>query len=265
MMAQGIASSNQKGGVAKTTTCFSLGSCLAELGFRTLIVDLDSQSNLTIAVGLDPDEIEWSIADLLDHNRKVTRSFYKNVIQSTGMKGMDIIPSDLRLAGMEHQLFEREHYEIFLRQLLEPLEAEYDYILLDCPPSLGPITLIALSAADIVLIPIQCEYYAAQGLLRLMDIAEAICQRENPNLKVYFVVTMYDKRNHINREIYNQLKMNFSEYLLNAVIGIDTRLRESAALGEPVTLYAPRERASVQYRQLAQEIISICMSEDHKI
>jgi chromosome partitioning protein len=257
-MAHGIAISNQKGGVAKTTTCFSLGSCLAEQGYRTLVVDLDSQSNLTVAVGLDPDEIEQSFVDLIDEDGT---SSYDTVIQPTAIHGMDILPSDLRVAGVERHLFERDHYEILLKQLLEPLNEAYDYILIDCPPSLGPITLTALTAVDIVLIPVQCEYYAAQGLLRLMDIAEAIRHRENPTLKIYFVVTMFDQRNRINREIYSQLQKNFSDHLLNTVIGIDTRIREAAALGEPVIQYAPKARSSIQYRQLAQEIIRISTRE----
>ena len=258
-MTQIIAISNQKGGVAKTTSCFCLGACLAEQGYRTLIVDLDAQANLTLSVGLDPDEIDWSIADLFENQT----DNINHAILLTPIEGMEILPADLRLASIERWLFDQENYETILKKILLSFKVKYDYILLDCPPSLGSITLSALSAANRVLIPLQCEYYAAQGLLHLLGIADAIRQRNNPQLSYSLVVTMYDSRNRINREIYNQLRLNFSKYLLRTLINMDTHLREAAVMSEPITTYAPKSRASIQYRQLAQEIITISTSEVH--
>ncbi len=260
-MAYIVAISNQKGGVAKTTTCLSLGACLAELGRRVLVVDLDSQSNLTLAAGLDPDELTWTGADLLDTSRASPES-RERVIQPTSMEGLDILPADVRLASVERLLYEQENYEMILSQALDPWQAEYDYIFLDCLPSLGALTLMALTTAQTVLIPVQCEYYAARGLKRLLDIVTAVRERTNPDLAYYMVATLYDQRNGICRSILDQFQTNFSDRLLDTVIGVDTRLRECPVAGEPIILYAPRTRASQQYRQLAREFNAKIMKQE---
>ena len=251
-MDQIIAISNQKGGVAKTTTCLSLGACLAELGHRTLVVDLDSQANLTLAAGVDSDDLEWTLADLL-YSFDEAPPAREETIQPTLMEGLDILPADLRLASIERFMYEQDSYETILAQTLAPWQAEYDYILLDCPPSLGALTIMALTAAQMVLVPVQCEYYAARGLSRLLDIVAAVQERTNPHLTCHLVATLYDKRNRICRSVLEQLRDNFPDIMLDTVIGVDTRLRESPAVGEPIILYAPRTRASQQYRQLARE------------
>lgn len=254
-----VAISNNKGGVAKTTTCMSLGACLAELGYRTLVVDLDPQADLTLAVGLDVDELEWSLADLLDPGNGATSSRtsppdVSALIHPTGVEALDILPTDPRMAGTERLLYDCDDYETTLAQTLVPWHGEYEYILLDCPPSLGGLTLMALTAARWVLIPIQCEYYAARRVRRLLETVEIVRERTNPDLTCYLVATMYDQRNRICRGVLQQLRWHFSSQLLDTVIGVDTRLRESPVAGEPITLYAPRTRASQQYRQLAREL-----------
>ncbi len=252
-MAQVITISNQKGGVAKTTTCLSLGACLAELGHRVLVVDLDSQANLTMAAGLDPEALRWTVVDLLKEKGEALLEIKEGVIQLTLVKGLSILPADVRLVNIERALYEQENYEKLLAQALAPWQSEYDYIFVDCLPSLGALTLMALTAAHSVLVPVQCEYYAARGLKSLLDIITAVRERTNPNLAYYLVATLYDQRNKICQQVLELLQANFPNHLLNTIIGVDTRLRECPATGEPIILYAPRTRASQQYRRLAQE------------
>jgi chromosome partitioning protein len=252
-----IAISNQKGGVAKTTTCFSLGACLAERGQRVLMVDLDSQANLTIANGLDPDELEWSIVDLFQGEVNLGCRQTETLFYPTAMPGLELLPADLRLASLERFLYEQEDYETYLQDLLVPWKERYQYILFDCPPALGAMTIVALTAADMVIIPTQCEYYAAQGLMHLLDIAHAVQQRTNPSLHCFLLVTFYDPRNRMNRRVFNQLQVHFKDHLLKTVINLDARLREAPAVGEPINIYSPKTRASQQYRQLAEEIDSL--------
>jgi len=249
-----VAISNQKGGVAKTTTCMSLGAGLVELGNRVLVVDLDSQADLTMAAGLDADELPWTVVDLLDATGIMLPEVETGVIQSTRMEGLDILPADLRLANVERTLYNRVDYEHLLSQVLARWMNEYNYILLDCPPSLGAITLMALTTAQMVLVPVQCEHYAARGLSRLLDIVAEVHKRTNSELTYHLLATMYDQRNNICKRVLTQLQTHFGPSMFKAVIGVDTRLRESPVTGEPILLYAPRTRAAEQYRVLAQEV-----------
>jgi chromosome partitioning protein len=251
-----VAISNNKGGVAKTTTCMSLGACLAELDHRTLVVDMDPQADLTLAAGLDADELEWSLTDLIEPGRNATSADVKRGIQLTQVEALDILPADPRMAGVERLLYEHNGYEMILARMLAPWHDEYEYILLDCAPSLGGLTLMALTAARWVLIPVQCEYFAARRMRRLLEAVTIVRERTNPNLTCYLLATMYDKRNRICQGVLQQLRQHFSSQLLDTVIGVDTRLRESPAAGEPITLYAPRTRATRQYRQLAREFLA---------
>jgi chromosome partitioning protein len=260
-MAQTVAISNQKGGVAKTTTCLSLGACLAELGYRVLVIDMDTQSHLTIAAGFDPNELTWTIVDLLDTVTGTLPEAKAGVVQPSRVEGLDILPADVRLASTERLLYDQEGYEMSLARVLAPWQEEYNYILFDCPPSLGGLTLMALTAAQYILVPVQCEYFAIRSLNRLLDIITVVQERTNSDLSYHLVATMYDQRNSICRQVLNQLQTHFPEWLLDTVIGVDTRLRECPATGEPIILYAPHTRASQQYRQLAQELstkISTC-------
>ncbi len=249
-----LAISNQKGGVAKTTTCMSLGAGLAERGKRVLMVDLDSQANLTMAAGLDGDTLPWTVTDLLDASALELPEAERGAIYRAGMDGLDILPADVRLAGVERSLYDRGRYEFLLGEILQKWSGAYDYMLLDCPPSLGAITLMALTTAQMVLVPVQCEFYAARGLNRLLDIVAEVQQHTNPHLRYHLLATLYDRRNNICRTVLEQLQTHFSTAMFDTVIGVDTRLRESPVTGEPVLLYAPRTRAAEQYRQLATEV-----------
>ncbi|GAB4471157.1 MAG: AAA family ATPase [Anaerolineales bacterium] len=259
-----LAVSNQKGGVAKTTSCFSLGACLAELGWRTLVVDLDPQGHLSLAAGVDPDELDTSVSDLLLSNAKPADP--QTLIRPTLMPNLDLLPADLRLATVEQSLAGREGYEYTLLkglQALSPLQRndesvakeKYDAILIDCPPSLGILTILALTAAQWALIPVQCEYFASRGLMRLLDVIDAVHQHTNPSLDYLIFVTLFDVRNAISRRVLEELQGHFEQHILQTVIRLDTRLRESPLAGEPVILYAPRTRASQEYRALAQELV----------
>jgi chromosome partitioning protein len=206
---------------------------------------------------LDPDELTWTVADLLEPMvGGVLPEIEQGVIRPSSVDGLDILPADVRLASVERFLYDRQNYEQGLAQILAIWRERYDYILLDCPPSLGAITLMALTAAHRALIPVQCEYYAARGLKRLLEIISAIRERTNPALAVHMLATMYDQRNGICRSVLAQLQDHFPNQLFDTVIRVDTRLRESPAAGEPIIHFAPRSRASKQYRQLAQEFSS---------
>ncbi len=249
-----LAISNQKGGVAKTTTCMSLGAGLVERGKRVLMVDLDSQANLTLAAGFDGDTLPWTVVDLLDAVELDLPEAEQGAIYSVAMDGLDILPADVRLASVERSLYDRRNYEYLLGEILKKWHDSYDYILLDCPPSLGAVTLMALTTAQMVLVPVQCEFYAARGLNRLLDIVSEVKNHTNPHLEYHLLATMYDRRNNICRTVLEQLQTHFAGALFETVIGVDTRLRESPVTGEPVLLYAPRTRAAQQYRSLAEEV-----------
>lgn len=259
-----LAVSNQKGGVAKTTSCFSLGACLAELNWRTLVIDFDPQGHLSLAAGYDPDELEHSVVDLLLADSPNADPSTR--ILSTAMPNLDLLPADLRLATVEHSLAEREGYEYALAHgiasLFPPRRSEqssakskYDAILIDCPPSLGKLTILALTAAQWALIPVQCEYFASRGLLRLLDVIKAVREHTNPSLDYLIFATLFDVRNTISRRVLEELQEHFAGHLLQTVIRLDTRLRESPMAGEPVIQYAPRTRASQEYRALAKELV----------
>lgn len=257
-----IAISNHKGGVAKTTTCLSLGACFAQLGYKTLIIDLDPQADLTLSVGLDEEALETTVADWLNPAGPQPSGALPNAaICSTPVAGLDILPADSRLAGVERHLYNVKNYEAHLRRWTAGWQTTYRYILIDCPPSLGAFTLMALTAAHHVIIPVQAEFFAARRLDRLVDVVSAVKQRTNPGLRWHLLVTMFDTRNRICRGVQNQLQINFGQNLLQTVIGVDTRLRESPAVGEPITVYAPRTRASRQYRNLAQELHQLIKSD----
>lgn len=259
-----LAVSNQKGGVAKTTSCFSIGACLAERGWRTLVVDFDPQGHLSLAAGFDPDELDKSVVDLLLDDPPT--SDLQSLILPTAMVNLDILPADIRLATVERNLAERADYEYALSRGLQSLsppqrddesliKSKYDAILIDCPPSLGMLTILALTAAQWAVIPVQCEYFASRGLLRLLDVIDAVRQHTNPSLDYFIFATLFDIRNAISRRVLEELQDHFAGHLLQTVIRLDTRLRESPMVGEPVIQYAPRTRASQEYRALSQELV----------
>ncbi|NMB59681.1 MAG: ParA family protein [Chloroflexi bacterium] len=253
-MAHVVALSNQKGGVAKTTTTISLGASLAGMGRRVLLVDLDPQSNLSLSLGHQDDAPGETISDALETALNPRKVDWDELIRHTSQKNLDIVPSDARLWTVERLITEKQGYEYELKTLLARWQKIYDYILVDCSPSLGPLTVMALTAADRVIIPIQTEFLAVVGLVRLIETIDAVKEHTNSNLEFNLLAVMYDQRNGICRDVLTKLQENFSARLFSTVIGVDTRLKECVALGQPITQYDPRTRATQQYGMLADEI-----------
>ncbi len=247
-----IAVGNQKGGVAKTTTCLSLGACLAEMGRTVLLIDLDPQANLTLSVGLRPEELRHTVGEaLLGDVSLVSISRESNVF------GMDIVPASRELTVIDKILYGRKNYEFFLRRKLEAMDKNsYDFVLIDCPPYFGVLTLNALTAADLLIIPVQCEYYAMHALRQTMELAKMVRDRTNPWLTYRVLVTMYDQRNKICQLMLNQLQQKLDRVLYSTIIEVDTRLKESPVFGKPITIYEPRTRSAQQYRALAKELMN---------
>lgn len=255
-MAFTIAMSNEKGGVAKTTSTLSLGAALAELEHRVLLIDLDPQSNLSLAMGFEAGEAEITSANVLVDNAAL-----KAAIRKTEVKNLDIVTSNPRIENAEQFLPMRSHYLSTLRTAIEAAELTYDYILLDCPPALGAITLNALSAADLLIIPTQAEYFSAYALRNMMGTIRRVRQESNPNLAYRILVTLLDRRNRTHRNIFEQLQATFGQGVFTTVIEVDTKLRESPIAGMPITQYKPTSRGSQQYRVLAQELIEYAKEE----
>ena len=246
-----IAVSNEKGGVAKTTTTISLGAALVDLGYHVLLIDLDAQANLTLALGLEPGESETTSSNIMLDNAPLLSARRK-----TDVENLDLIPSDSRIETSEQFLPVRTNYATILqRAIANASNLPYEYILFDCPPALGAITQNALTAADLLLIPTQAEYFSAYALRNMMTLVRRIRQEDNPNLAYRILVTMLDKRNRTHRNIHEQLRSTFGEGVFNAVIEIDTKLRESSIAGLPISSYKPGARGATQYHILAQELI----------
>lgn len=248
-----IAVAQNKGGVAKTTTALSLGGSLAEMGFLVLLVDMDPQAHLTLSLGVNPESARRTVGDvLLGHTSPVAAS------QETPVDGLDLLPANRELVILEKILYKRPGYEYRLKESLDRMDPDlYDVVLIDSPPSMGTLTINALTAADLLLIPVPCEYYAVRSLRQMLDLLELVRRKTNPHLRYRLLVTMFDVRNKVHRTILDQLRLRFPRALLATTVRIDTRLRESPAFGLPVTRYAPRTRAARQYREVAQEVIQI--------
>ena len=255
-MAYIIAMSNEKGGVAKTTSTLSLGAALAELNYRVLLLDLDPQSNLSLALGFESEEASITSANILIENASI-----RSAVRKTDIENLDIIPSSFRIETAEQFLPMRNEYLSTLRDSLEAETLPYDYILLDCPPALGAITLNALSAADLLIIPTQAEYFSAYALRTMMGMIRRVRQEVNPGLAYRILVTLLDRRNRTHRNIFEQLQSTFGQGVFTTVIEIDTKLRESPIAGLPITQYKPKSRGSQQYRVLAQELIEYAKEE----
>lgn len=253
-----IAVSNEKGGVAKTTTTMSLGAALAETGQKVLLVDLDPQANLTLAAGLEINEIEVSSSNIL-----VEAAPFLSAKQKTDIDNVDIIPAHPNIESAEQYLPIRTNYIATLRRAIEmaaPLP--YDYLLFDCPPFLGAITHNALSAANLLVVPTQAEFFSAYALRNMMGIIRRVRQESNPDLAYRILITMLDRRNRTHCNIEEQLKSTFGKGLFETVIEIDTKLRESPIAGLPITQYKSNSRGSQQYRVLAQELIDYAQEKD---
>jgi len=247
-----IAVKNQKGGVAKTTTCLSLGACLAEMGHNVLLVDLDPQAHLTLSLGLKPEELRRTVSDALLGNTSLV-----SVSRESAMSGLDLAPANQGLALLDKIFYAQQDYEFHLKRRLDSMgDGGYDFVLIDCPPSFGVLTMNALTVADLLIIPVQPEYYAAHSLRQVLGLAKRTQEKSNPHLRYRVLATMVDRRNKIGRVILEQMQAGLGQALFKTVIEVDARLRESPAFGQPITLYAPRTRAAQQYRALAQELMN---------
>jgi chromosome partitioning protein len=246
-----IAVSNEKGGVAKTTTTLSLGGALAEAGNKVLVMDLDPQANLTLALGVEPGSAAVTSSHILIESAPLMSARL-----ATEINNLDLIPSHASIESAEQFLPVRTHYTSGLKRAIDAASPlPYDYIIFDCPPFLGAITTNALSAADLLIIPTQAEYFSAYALRNMMGIIRRVRQESNPNLGYRIIITLLDRRNRTHRNIQEQLQNTFGEGLFKTVIEIDTKLRESPIAGLPITRYRPGARGSQQYREMSQELM----------
>lgn len=248
-----IAVVNQKGGVGKTTTTISLGAALAERDERVLIVDFDPQGGCGIGLGIEPGSLDLSVYDALLDRQCVV----EDVIQKTAVPNLDLLPSNIDLAAAELMLVQEVAREQTLLRVLAPLRGLYDVVLIDCPPSLGLLTINALTAADGVIIPLECEYYALRGMALLLDSIERVRERLNPRLHIDgILLTMYDSRTLHGREVHARVQDAFGSRLFETVIRKTIRFAEAPVVGEPILTYAPTSTGSVAYRKLAEEVMS---------
>jgi chromosome partitioning protein len=256
-----IAVSNEKGGVAKTTTTLSLGAALVDMGYRVLLIDLDAQANLTLSLGFEPGEDERTSSEVMLDNAPLLNARYK-----TDIENLDLVQSSSRIETCEQFLPVRTNYTgILQRAIASMLEsASYDFILLDCPPAIGAITQNALVAADLLLIPTQAEYFSAYALRNMMSLIRQVREADNPGLAYRILVTMLDKRNRTHRNIHEQLRSTFGDGVFDSVIEIDTKLRESPIAGMPISRYKPGARGTTQYRVLAEELIEYAKETENK-
>lgn len=246
-----IAIANQKGGVGKTTTAVNLSACLAVKGEKVLIIDIDPQGNTSSGLGVDKTNIEASIYDVLINDVPIKDTFMKTKIDN-----LLISPSNIQLAGAEVELVSVISRETRLKCALEPIRNDFDYILIDCPPSLGLITVNALTAADTILVPIQCEYYALEGLSQLMNTVKIVQKHLNPSLKVEGVVlTMFDARTNLSIQVVEEVKKYFGNKVYRTIIPRNVRLSEAPSYGLPIILYDSKSKGAECYIDLADEVI----------
>jgi chromosome partitioning protein len=251
-MSRVIAIANQKGGVGKTTTAINLGAGLAIAERRTLIVDMDPQGNATSGMGIDRAQLKGSIYDVLAEEATVEEIR----VEQVHFPRLDVLPSSQDLVGAEVELVDRPGREVVLRNALASVRDEYEYVLLDCPPSLGLLTLNTLAAADTVLIPIQCEFYALEGLSQLLNTVRLVQQSLNPGLQVEGVLlTMYDQRLNLSRQVAEEAKEYFGSRVFESVIPRNVRLAEAPSFGKPIVLYDVLSAGAQSYLALAREII----------
>jgi chromosome partitioning protein len=245
-----MAVANQKGGVGKTTTTINVGACLAELGYRTLVIDLDPQGNASTGLGIDNRGVETSMYHVIMHEVPL-----ENCIEPSAVKNLFVAPASLDLAGAEIELVPAFSRENRLRRAVHRVIDDYDYVLIDCPPSLGLLTVNGLSAADEVLVPIQCEYYALEGLGQLLRNVDLVKRNLNPGLEVTTIVcVMYDARTKLAEQVVREVREHFGDKVCRTVVPRSVRLSEAPSFGQPIITFDPGSRGSTAYRNVAKEI-----------
>lgn len=248
-----IAIANQKGGVGKTTTAINLSACLAEAGKKVLVIDLDPQGNTTSGFGLDKDELTNTVYELMLDECTIRESMYS----IEDIEGLKLIPSDVNLAGAEIELLGINEKEYILKNEVDYIKDDYDFVIIDCPPSLNMLTINAMTTADSVLVPIQCEYYALEGISQLMHTIDLVQERLNENLKIDGVVfTMYDSRTNLSSDVVDTVKENLNAYVYQTIIPRNVRLAEAPSHGLPINVYDGKSAGAESYRNLAKEVIS---------
>ena len=246
-----IAIANQKGGVGKTTTSINLSACLAEAGKKVLVVDIDPQGNATSGLGVEKNELENTIYELFVGECELSDCLIENVLDN-----LSVLPSNVNLSGAEIDLIGIEKREFLLKKYITPIRDNYDFIIIDCPPSLNILTVNAMTTADTVLVPIQCEYYALEGLSQLIHTINLVKQRLNPELEMEGVVfTMYDARTNLSLEVVENVKKNLKQNVYKTIIPRNIRLAEAPSHGLPINLYDSKSVGAENYRLLAQEVI----------
>lgn len=247
-----IAIANQKGGVGKTTTSINLSACLSALGKKVLAIDMDPQGNMTSGLGIDKESVEYTVYDLILGEVDIEKVICKDALEN-----LDVLPTNIDLSAAEIELIGVDNKEYIIRDAVEKVKQEYDFIIIDCPPSLSMLTINAMTTADTVLVPIQCEYYALEGLSQLIHTIDLVKERLNPRLEMEGVVfTMYDARTNLSLQVVENVKENLNKAIYKTIIPRNIRLAEAPSHGMPINLYDPKSTGAESYMLLAEEVIN---------